>query len=512
IDTFAEKSAILMNVLDDVSKLHPFVGVAVMAFKVVWTLEVNHRENNQKIKALHEQMSDMMSVLTQCQTDREGKTIQGRMQTLVEDTAKDIEHCGEVCNAYAKEKAIAKFFKSSVWVTRLVNVGVVFKDRREEFQFALTMHTASGVDTANRTLGNVNDTVQAMNEKMDMLLKIIQHAVSPEEQRLKEEAGNENILENEALLIRLAKGELRGASSSITNRSKVDAKSYTLEDLREDLRADPEEAIQKNKEAFARKISMQEKRLREEMEAIVSRESDRVIDAIKAGPHDEIHDPDWRGSTKSRYFVMGLRDHFHEKWDQGVTKGDAPGSAANPKDEWALAYLNIHWLQPIRESFDDDASGFITVGEVNTFTNARPLNWSLPRWIAFWAIGWHQTLTYYNGKIREVFAKMFAILPRIHVSNQASVNKYLSEVYRNVTTIEAAVNPCHVNEALQGKFQPYIESEEKRLRENLEMARYDIDDLDTLTLITGPGRIGKVSVLNRLKTVCVHVNASMFMA
>jgi hypothetical protein len=33
-------------------------------------------------------------------------------------------------------------------------------------------------------------------------------------------------------------------------------------------------------------------------------------------------------------------------------------------------------LQAISEAFDDDASGFITVNEVNTFTTARPLGWS----------------------------------------------------------------------------------------------------------------------------------------
>jgi hypothetical protein len=38
--------------------------------------------------------------------DREGKTIQGRMQNLVEETAKDIENCGSVCNAFGDEKVL----------------------------------------------------------------------------------------------------------------------------------------------------------------------------------------------------------------------------------------------------------------------------------------------------------------------------------------------------------------------------------------------------------------------
>ncbi|KAF8531823.1 hypothetical protein JB92DRAFT_2846636 [Gautieria morchelliformis] len=75
--------------------------------------------------------------------------------------------------------------------------------------------------------------------------------------------------------------------------------------------------------------------------------------------------------------------------------------------------------------------------------------------------GWHQSQAYYAGKIREVFAKMFAILPRIHVSNQGPVNKYLSEVYPAVTTIETAINPCCINETLQGNS--WLMSSSRRL-------------------------------------------------
>lgn len=106
--------------------------------------------------------------------------------------------------------------------------------------------------------------------------------------------------------------------------------------------------------------------------------------------------------------------------------------------------------------------------------------------------GWHQSITVYVGKIREMFAKMFAILPRIDSSNQGSVNKYLKDVYEDVTSFAEGVNPCYINGTLQEKFKDFEQSEERRLRANLETVRYDIDAMDTLALITGPGRIGKV--------------------
>lgn len=98
----------------------------------------------------------------------------------------------------------------------------------------------------------------------------------------------------------------------------------------------------------------------------------------------------------------------------------------------------------------------------------------------------------YRGEITDIIAKMFAILPRVRDANRASVTAYMSSVYTFVMTVVDSVNPTAVNDALQVRFKGYIEAEESRLKGNLEAIQYDIDDLDTLSLITGPGRIEKV--------------------
>jgi len=61
---FAESSRVLRKVLDEVRTLHPFIGVAVLAFKAMVTLELKRRDN-QKIIALQFKMQDMMSILVQ---------------------------------------------------------------------------------------------------------------------------------------------------------------------------------------------------------------------------------------------------------------------------------------------------------------------------------------------------------------------------------------------------------------------------------------------------------------
>jgi hypothetical protein len=81
---------------------------------------------------------------------------------------------------------------------------------------------------------------------------------------------------------------------------------------------------------------------------------------------------------------MALRDYFHEKWRSEVKKAESVNTSTQhvadspDSDDWALAYLHVQRLQPVSEAVDDDASGFVTVAEVNTFTNSRPINW---RWV-----------------------------------------------------------------------------------------------------------------------------------
>lgn len=80
---FAENSKVLVGVLDEIGKAHPFIlsisfsplclllfsadlccVVAVSAFKAAITLELTRRENDQKVTVLNATMCDMMQVLT----------------------------------------------------------------------------------------------------------------------------------------------------------------------------------------------------------------------------------------------------------------------------------------------------------------------------------------------------------------------------------------------------------------------------------------------------------------
>ena len=65
---------------------------------------------------------------------------------------------------------------------------------------------------------------------------------------------------------------------------------------------------------------------------------------------------------------------------------------------------------------------------------------SLPHWLAYWAIGWQMTATYYRDKIVELLAKMFAMRPRIHNANTEAVLKYLLAVYKRSVKLTSSFN------------------------------------------------------------------------
>lgn len=65
----------------------------------------------------------------------------------------------------------------------------------------------------------------------------------------------------------------------------------------------------------------------------------------------------WRGSVKTRHFVMALRDYYQEK----CNTGEQADKVKAAEDAWAVTHINVVRLQPISEAFDDDSSGFVTV-------------------------------------------------------------------------------------------------------------------------------------------------------
>ncbi|KAF9654056.1 hypothetical protein BDM02DRAFT_1189800 [Thelephora ganbajun] len=179
---------------------------------------------------------------------------------------------------------------------------------------------------------------------------------------------------------------------------------------------------------------------------------------------------------------MASKDYYVEK-AATETAGSLVGT-----DKWALEYINVNYARTILEAFDDDASGFVTIQEVNTFTSARPLDWSLPHWLAYWAVGWQMTCTSYCEKIEEILGAIIHLADEVLPENRDNVNDYISRTWRYVMVWVRSIKRAGGTEELRTKFESYVTAEEARLRQNLEHIAYHINTPDTVKLVVGNSR------------------------
>ncbi|KAI9064547.1 hypothetical protein FKP32DRAFT_1569626, partial [Trametes sanguinea] len=276
-----------------------------------------------------------------------------------------------------------------------------------------------------------------------------------------------------------------------------------LDLLVQDLAEEPAVVVRRNFMWFERRFALQQREMMREMRRVIAHESDRVITTVLAGPHERIIDRElyeiwrdmrWRGIVKARHLVLAIHDYYMQKLDdqqRAVASGVVSQRPVNEEDVWALRCLDLKNLQRIVEVLDYDASGFVTIQEVNQFTTSRPEGWSLLRWLAYWSIGWQVAMTDYKRKIHTLLARMREVLPSVRPQLPPHTPfpvpwHYLMTVEPVLLGITGSFRDDGANRALLGKFREFVDQQEALIRERLETAGYRLDTLDTLALVNGP--------------------------
>ena len=115
--------------------------------------------------------------------------------------------------------------------------------------------------------------------------------------------------------------------------------------------------------------------------------------------------------------------------------------------------------------------------------------------------GYRASIIDYADKIEELFAKMEETRAEVLPPNQKFFDNYFTFAWKIVHTLTTAVTPLEpeLGTGDLERFKPYLEAEEIRLSTNLKAVNYDIDGTDTLTLITGVGRIEKVGARQHIQ-------------
>ncbi|KAJ7875478.1 hypothetical protein B0H14DRAFT_55531 [Mycena olivaceomarginata] len=150
----------LMNVLETLMKIHPFLEAAYLPFKLIYQQEVQRRDNDVKKTTFFRKIKEVMSILLELRrfrkgdtrTTPDGKPVLNRIASICADMKKDIEECYNVLNAQEKRSIGIKFLRASSWNKELSSYAARFTTRQADLNFALNMRTAITVEEINANM------------------------------------------------------------------------------------------------------------------------------------------------------------------------------------------------------------------------------------------------------------------------------------------------------------------------------------------------------------------------
>ncbi|KAJ7250786.1 hypothetical protein C8J57DRAFT_1354883 [Mycena rebaudengoi] len=520
--TILEGVPAIMGALETLTEVHPFLKAAYLPFKLIYHQETQRRANDQKRSTLFEKIKDVMLVLLELKAFKpddtrltpEGKPILSRLADICKEMKKDIEECYNALNAQDKHSVAIKFLKASSWNAVLAGYGSRFETRRGELSFTLQMRTAV--------------TVEEMNNNMKTLMQMFSSIRSPQERDIgrwiKENGGEKAVLASDSKCAEMIKYEASISRDDPRSRMKPELDQSdelkTVTALRKSYRDDIQVAIQGNFKGFSKRFEMGMDDINKDLTKKISHQGDRIIKYLQGGPQSRIKDKiiyhiwkdqGWKGSAKTRTLVLALRDYFVERVERSSMPARQRMSFKPPKsthedehdddddpeanidaplpDSWMTAYLQVKRLRYVQQSLDPDVSGLTTITEINNFTYARPEDWSVPRWISYWAIGHQIFATKYCIEIEELYRQMTLLNTEIGIrmtGNKRYVNDYIEGTWQHVTALTNSLERYDTPAAwLTDKFASYVEALEKDLEGRLEKIQYDIDALETVNLILG---------------------------
>ncbi|KAJ6476220.1 hypothetical protein C8R45DRAFT_373523 [Mycena sanguinolenta] len=220
--TLSESSKLLMKALDEVQRLHPFIAVAVIAFKAVISLGLKRKNNNANVLALQVKMQEMMYDFVQLRLIKpdhkleNGTSVRGMLSDLCKAIAEDIENCGNLCDKYSKTSFLGQLFKSPIYNERFSEFIETFETHKNELDHKMLLITTIRVHSAGEEISHMHKTVKSTDQHVKTLV-LLQRLQSPLEQRLwkaiKEYGGPEACLADERIIENLV---------SMTQGSKPD--------------------------------------------------------------------------------------------------------------------------------------------------------------------------------------------------------------------------------------------------------------------------------------------------
>jgi len=235
------------------------------------------------------------------------------------------------------------------------------------------------------------------------------------------------------------------------------------------------------------------------LEQRIEESQETILNELKSGPYELIHNADvkdiWKNiaakeaSVKHRQFIDGMNYYFNLQFK----RYKAEHHRAEREDYWTRDIISkVHFHPAIGDAIDDDASGYISIEEVNEFMRRKPENWTVPQWIAYWAYGWDADNRLYGERIVKTYTQLVK-LKDAGDPNAELVDHYLSEteerisVYANSLYRMRELDPSA--EMKMDRLRDQLrDRNEKEIKGRLKSVDHKID-YSVLAAVTGSERI-----------------------
>ncbi|KAF7313098.1 hypothetical protein MKEN_00995700 [Mycena kentingensis (nom. inval.)] len=152
----------LLRTLETLARVHPFVELAFIPFKLLYHLEIKRRDNDHRRTTLFAVIKDAMLALVELEyftedytahrTTPTGQKIKSRIMAICETMQQDIRGCYEELQIHDRSAPAMHFVRAAGRNKVLAEYGARFKSAREDLVFALQIENAVAVNKMRHML------------------------------------------------------------------------------------------------------------------------------------------------------------------------------------------------------------------------------------------------------------------------------------------------------------------------------------------------------------------------
>ncbi|KAG6908277.1 hypothetical protein DXG01_005483 [Tephrocybe rancida] len=500
VDRFSDSAKFTLDALEAISDVHPIVRGKLWFYDAPSSTIVHELDRLQDVKDPGDVKEDI------------------GLDALLRKINNSVKKAGALCEWYLKKKKLSRYVKAYIYEPLLAECAKGFVDLEVELHRTLSVHTVMGVNTANTKLDEHGDRLLNIQSVLEAILIRLDTPLDREiRDSIWKHGGAEASIENDNVLLEIAEkcGDKRKLSAQDTDFQEL--KKGLLSELSEDVNL----ALEHNYNLFNLKLEIHLSTIT----STLDKNRDHIVDSL-SGAYKRIDDPDiqkiwkdmgWKITAKARHFALALRDFYMDRAGDKGAVHDTPQLALSPlvapnatdeagqmpqqslsaatiknsNDSWTTQYISISYLQSIAEAIDDDGSGFVSIREVNDFTEVRPPGWTTCQWLAYWAAGWRSSIEQYTDKIYRLLRKIHKLRSKVRPDNLRLLDGYLDKdpFFRLELLLRSSPQDSDIIQELAKLRNEFNADEERRLMVNLNYIKYNIDSPSTVPLITGRGRI-----------------------